>query len=286
MKILILGATGYLGSKLSRSFIEKGYAVFGTKREKSNVTQFSDVAKYMKWITVDLRDIDVTMDSIGFDWVVNAVCNYGKNNVLHDNVLAANLEFPLQILNLAADKGIKNYLTIGTGLPDDFNMYSFSKKQFGEIGKYYAENHNVNFNNVKLEMFYGYDEPVTRFLPSIINAMLTGKDVNTTVGSQHRDIISINDVIYAIDSIIISSLSGYNEIAVGTGVAPTISEVVDFIWNETGRLVTVNKGAIPVRENEPDCIANTELIASLCDWKPVDWHIGLRKMISEIKNNL
>ena len=77
-------------------------------------------------------------------------------------------------------------------------MYSFSKKMFSEFGRFYAEKHGIIFNSLLLEMFYGADEPKNRFLPSIISKMINGEPVETTLGTQHRDIISSDDIVNAI----------------------------------------------------------------------------------------
>ncbi len=76
---------------------------------------------------------------------------------------------------------------------------------------------------------------------------------------------------------------GYRLISVGTGVAPTISEVVDFIYAETGSRSKLLKGAIPMRKDEPDSVADPGYLKSICDWSPLDWHTGLKQMIAILK---
>ena len=140
-------------------------------------------------------------------------------------------------------------------------------------------NHDIDFYNLKLEMFYGKDEPRDRFIPSIIDKMVKGEEVNVTLGTQRRDIVAVEDIIRAIMAVIGSDLHGYQEIPVGTGTAPTISELVDYIWEQTGRRSAVHKGAVPMRENEPDCVADTSKLSELMEWKPVDWKTGIGNMI-------
>ena len=137
---------------------------------------------------------------------------------------------------------------------------------------------------MKLEMFYGADEPRNRFIPNLIDKMLKGEEVDVTEGTQHRDIVSVNDILYAIQMVINYNLKGYNEIPVGTGVAPSISELVDFIWEETGKKSKVNKGSIPMRKNEPDCVADVKILSSICEWHPVYWKNGIREMIQKMRN--
>lgn len=288
MNILILGANGFLGSKILHAIPKGDCNIVCTKRLKSNLSRIQDMldGNHIKLIPATVEAIDATLQYIKYDLVFNLACDYGKSDVLYDGVIESNIEFPLKVLNKVVENGTKRFITIGTGLPDELNMYSFSKKVFSEFGKFYVDKHGIDFYNMKLEMFYGSDEPADRFIPSIIHSMLLGKKVNVTLGTQHRDIICVDDVVKAVMATMNSDLNGYWEIPVGTGIAPQISELVDFIWNETGRRSEVNKGGVPMRKNEPDCVADTAVLEKVCNWTPVYWQDGIRKMIQDIKNNI
>lgn len=282
MNILILGGNGYIGSKVTREFVNSGHSVVCTKRPASNLFRLQDIQERIRWIPASVYGVEAAMQYMSFDYVLNMACNYGRSNVLYDDVIHANIEFPLKVLNTVVEHGAKNYLTIGTGLPNEMNMYSFSKKMFSEFGRFYVEKHGICFSSLLLEMFYGADEPQNRFLPSIITKMIKGEEVNTTIGTQRRDIIDARDIVKAVFMVVESDIIGYNEIPVGTGVAPTISEIVDYIWEKTGRKSKVNKGAIPVRRDEPDCVADISAISNLGAWHPTPWKEGLENMVNSM----
>ena len=285
MNALILGGNGYIGSKISRQLVKDGYKVVCTKRPSSDTSRLNDILDRIRWIPASVDGVESALQYMSFDYVLNMVCNYGKSNVLYDNVIDANIEFPLKVLNCVVEHGTKKFITIGTGLPANLNMYSFSKRMFNEFGRFYVEKHGITFNSLLLEMFYGADEPGNRFLPSTINKMIRGEKVETTIGTQRRDIIASEDIIKAIKIVMDADLIGFNEIPVGTGDAPSISEIVDFIWDETGRKSEVRKGAIPMRENEPDCLADIKIIQSIGEWKPTLWKEGLRNMIKKMEKS-
>ena len=286
MHILILGGSGYLGSKLIKQMIsEDSHTIVFTKRPSSDLRRLKDFFDKIKAISATVEAVETAMEYEKFDLILNMACSYGRKNMLYNNVLEANIEFPLRVLNCAVEKGIKKYMTIGTGLPDELNMYSFSKKMFSEFGRYYASYYDVDFCSMKLEMFYGADEPRNRFIPNLIDKMLNGEEVNVTAGTQHRDIVSVNDILYAIQSVMSYNLKGYHEISVGTGVAPSISELVDFIWEQTGKKSKVNKGSIPMRKNEPSCVADVKMLSSICAWHPIDWKTGISEMIQKAREN-
>ena len=118
MRFLVLGGNGYLGSKVVNELSLKKHRVVATKRTNSNMDRV--MAKDILWIPAQVDAIKTAMlyETEPFDWVLNMVCNYGNSNMLYDDCIAANFQFPLEVLNLAVGFGVCNYLTIGTGLPD------------------------------------------------------------------------------------------------------------------------------------------------------------------------
>lgn len=286
MNILVLGGNGYLGSKITRKLIDDGHSVVCTKRKTSDISRLLDINDDISWISDQLSEIESFLGSFSIDYVLNMACNYGTNKSNNLDVLEANVFFPLKILDLSVEKGVNNFITVGTGLPNDFNMYSFTKNVLDDFGRYYVREKGINYTSVLLEMFYGYDEPVNRFLPSIIRNLILGESVETTMGTQRRDIICADDVIKAIMIILGSDIDGFNQIEVGTGEAPTISDIIDYLWGLTGKKSEVKKGKIPMRHNEPDCIADISVISKLGEWNPVHWKTGLKEMVKKIEEGM
>lgn len=286
MKFLILGGNGYLGSKVTHLLVEQGHAVTCVKRENSNLIRVNDIKDKISWISASVEEVKSAIQECGFDYLINLACDYGRGTASDERVIESNLIFPLKVLSCSIDGDIKNYITLGTGLPDDINAYAFTKSVFDDFGKYYVCKKGISFVSLKLEMFYGSDEPADRFLPATIRKMIKGEEVNVTLGTQKRDIIFSEDVIKAIMMIINADLIGYNEIPVGTGISPSIAEVVRYIWEETGKRSKVNFGSIPMRPNEADCIADVSKLQEIGDWQPVQWKMGIKRMINEIGGNI
>lgn len=285
MKFLILGGNGYLGSKVTVELLKTGHEIFCTTRENSDLLRLKGYESQMTFIPVGADKIEHVLKTGGFDWILNMACNYGKGTVLYYSVIESNIVFPLAILDLAVKYGVKNFMTIGTGLPDRLNMYSFSKSIFSDFGKFYVEKQGINFVNMKLEMFYGADEPKDRFIPDCIMKMLQNKDVDLTPGRQKRDIIAVQDVIGAILCVIDSGIEGFQEIYVGTGEAPTIYELLTYIKRKTRSKSNLNFGVIPERIGEPDCIADITKLAELGYTCRYSWKQGIENMIGEVMEN-
>lgn len=280
MKFLVLGGNGYLGSKIVNELSAQRHRVVATKRANSNMDRIK--AENVLWIPANIEAIRTAMLYEKFDWILNMVCNYGRSSVLYDDCITANFKFPLEVLDTATGFGVRNYLTIGTGLPDEFNMYTLSKNMFSKFGAFYADRHGINYTVIKLEMFYGADEPSDRFLPSIINKCIANEPLEVTAGTQHRDIIAIQDVVRAILHIINQGISGYCEVPVGTGEAPTIREIIEFIHTTAESKSDIRFGAVPMRPGEPDCVADITKLTEMGFSCQFNWKAGLREMIREM----
>ena len=285
MNFLILGSTGYLGSRLIHALVENGDSVVGTIRNTSDISRLENIRSKIRLIPADVTAVETSMQYERYDWIVNVAGNYGRSTKLYQSVLLSNIDFPLYILDLASDKGIPNYLTISTGLPEELNMYSFSKGIFARFGRFYSEKHGINFFNMKLQMFYGSDEPLDRFIPQMVSKMIRGEDVDVTLGTQHRDIIAVDDVVGAVMCVINCGANGYHDIEVGSGEAPTVKEILEYIKHECDSKSRINYGSVPMREDEPDCIANLEQLRAFGYEVNYKWKTGLSKMIKEMITN-
>lgn len=279
MNFFVIGGTGYIGSKIVNKLVEKGHDVCCVVRNSSDLSNLPREKIQMVQNCAD--KIEKIFTDHRFDWVLNMACSYAQGTVLYNDVLDANIAFPLTVLNIAVKHGVYNFFSIGTGLPDSFNMYSFSKHMFSEFGRFYCEKHNINFCTIKLEMFYGGDEPKNRFIPSCIEKMKRNENVPLTVGTQRRDIIYVDDVCDAILFIIEHGVEGFQVIPVGTGEGPAVSEVMRFIHKSLGSRSELQFGIVPLRANEPDSIADMSKLHEMGFAIRYPWKEGITKMLKE-----
>ncbi len=264
MKILLLGATGYLGSNIAAALTDEGHDVSCVVRSLSKAKILHNVRLVMNDHTL----IENELHSTNYDWVINSVCCYKQNNSFYEDMFEANLSFPLRILNMAVKNHVRNFMTIGTSLPDNFNMYSFTKSKLSEIGKYISEHEGmINFAEMKLEMFYGiyhkcrggannfiYD----RFIQQTVRKLASGEDVKLTKGTQKRDIVHVSDVVNIILRVLGMNLQGFRQFPVGTGENHSIREIAEFLHSYMNSSSRIEFGALPQREGEPDTLADVK----------------------------
>ena len=256
MCIMILGASGYLGSNITEYFSKKGYNVICVVRPTSNISRLRELPCHI--ISSELNQVELFFSQDQVDWVINGVATYKPNDSLYGDMFASNVTFPLSILNLAIRYGIKNFMTMGTGLPDNFNMYSFTKAKFSDFGKYLSEKHKINFVDLRLEMFYGGKfEPDQKFMKASILRLISGTMLELTEGSQMRDIIHMDDVLKLIERLIKSQfVKGYRILPVGTGEKHAIKDIITYLARKYNSKSEIKFGAVETRPEEPDTLAD------------------------------
>lgn len=254
--ILLLGATGYLGGNIAVSLCEAGYDVICVVRKTSDISRLKSLDVTL--ISNEPGEIDLILRTRKIDWIINGVCTYKANDTLYGDILESNIIFPLTVLNLAVKYGVKNFITMGTSLPDDINLYSYTKKKFSEFGQYLSVKDGINFIDLQLEMFYGgLFEPGNRFISSCRIKLQKGIPLDLTKGTQKRDMIRVEDISAIICRLIESNyVSGYKSLPVGSGEQHPIKEVIKYMHNVIGSKSELHFGAIPSRKGEPDTLAD------------------------------
>lgn len=277
MKVLFLGGTGYLGSKLIHKLIAENCSVGCIIRNESSLRRLEDISNKIQFIPVS--SVDEQIPKNYYDCFINTAVKYQKKDTHEADILTVNYQIPSNIFLNGIEKNIQKFITIDTGLPKEFNMYSFSKKQFAELGKWFCKRKEISFYNIKLEYFYGEDEPKNRFLQYVINQLIINKDVDLTLGDQKRDFIYIDDVLNNLMRLVKLERKGYWDIPLGTGEGPTVKEAVEYLKSISGSSSSLNFGAIPKRDNEPDSVADIKMMQRFDIKINYPWKVGFENLL-------
>lgn len=278
MNFLVLGGNGYLGSKIINEILSND-VVFCTVRKGEGLNLLIQ-KQNIHIISDDADEIKSTIDENNFDVLINTVCCYERQGIPLSSVVNANLMFPLSVIMFALEHGVKKIITIDTSLPKNVNLYSLAKKAVADIGEYYAKKNNeLVFYNVLLENFYGKDEPKNRFLHIMVQNLKENKPLDLTAGTQRRDFIYVDDVLAAFKILINNKERGFHNVPIGTGEGPTIRNVIEYLKETTNSNSQLNFGAVPSRENEPDCIADLSYLKKLGFEINYPYKKGLKEII-------
>jgi len=249
MIIFISGASGYLGSHLVKA-LSKEHQVFVLIRSTSSLKRIENYCADV--ICIDENDALESAFSLHQpDVIINTAALYGRKGETVSALVNANIGFPNRLLELADKYKSKVFIHTGTSLPDDISPYALTKNTFVKLAKFNADR-SFKFINIALEHFYGPDDDNSKFTSYVINACLAGDKLALTDGLQQRDFIYIDDVIDAYKVLIgnMDKLDYFETVSVGSGIAPTVRELVKVIHECSHSKSILEFGAVEMRKNE------------------------------------
>lgn len=290
MKVLVTGATGFLGSHLVKVLVREGHYVVVIKRSFSDINRLSDILPQLHTYDIDFCDLVQPFRDHGkFDAVIHTATSYGREGENAPEIFEANVAFPLRLLQTSHFFDTETFFNTDTRLCKFLNPYSLSKKQFGEWGRLFAVQKNIRFINIELEHFYGPGDDDAKFTAWVIKSCLQDvNELNLTAGEQKRDFIYIDDVVSAYLILLekgpqLSSL--FQNYSLGSGHSVSVRELVEMVRHITRSRTKLNFGAIPYREHEvmESCADTTDLNA-LGWFAGVSLEDGIRRTIEYEKS--
>ncbi len=282
MRFVVLGATGYLGSKMVRMLTAQGHSVLSVgRRKESSFALFPDTDRISECM-IETLDGELN-SSAGYDWYLNFACRYARNGATDGDVFEANLHNPLRAFCTCYRHGIRRVMAIDTGLPDDVNVYSKSKALFADALEWYcSRDPALTVLNILLENFYGSDEPKDRFIHDVIRRLRANDSIPLTEGRQMRDFIHIDDVLSNLIHLIGSELRGYNDIPLGSGQGVSIRNLVEYLKDLTSSESELLFGAVKNKVKEPDSVADADIMDKYGIHISTDWKTGM-SMLAGVK---
>lgn len=285
-KVLLTGATGFLGSHLAYSLLKAGYKVLAYKRKESNIWRVRDVAKEIAWY--DTEKIDKPfIENKKINCILHTATAYGRHGEKFSHLAETNILFPLKLIELSNYYESDTFINTDTTLEKNVNPYSLSKKHFYEWLRIAYNNSKVI--NIKLEHIYGPKDDNGKFINYIIDGCLRNiPEIKLTTGEQKRDFLYIDDAVAGYLCILkqVNNLSGkFINIELGSGTSFAIKDVVNMIGALTGSRSQFLFGAIPFREKEAmDSKADISFLKSLA-WQPkIALETGLQITIREMED--
>jgi CDP-paratose synthetase len=289
-RILITGVTGFLGSHLAKALLTDGYEVTALKRKSSLLDRVESIVSDIIFFDIEGLDFDqLFRDSGKIDAIIHTATCYGRDNESVSEIFASNTDFPLRLLDAGSRAGVEVFFNTDTILDKYLNLYSLSKNQLLQWGKFFSMHEKIRFCNIRLEHFYGPDDDPKKFSAYVINNCLGNvQELKLTKGEQKRDFIYVDDVVSAYLIILnkIDSVSGhFVEFGVGSGQSVSIKTFVETVHRLTVSKTHLAFGALPYREGE---VMNSQ--ADIAGLMALGWHCcydietGLKQVIEKERN--
>lgn len=295
MKILVTGASGFIGSHVVKSLIDSGHTVVGLVLPGDDLWRLDDVVGQLELVKEDLSARTQIRNYLQ-SWHPEACIHLawyaepGKylNSRENINVLQASLG----LLQDLFECGCEHFVGAGTcaeyetrdRLLDEKDstkpetLYAASKLSFQLLGEQIALQYRRKFSWGRIFYLYGPFEDPRRLVASAVLKLLKGEEFQSTPGEQVRDFLHVHDVASAFKSIVEKGDSGIYNIC--SSVPVTIKDLLLTLGELTDSAHLISYGALHYRDWEPMFVCGNNRRLKSIGWSPdFDLHSGLKNSI-------
>ncbi|EMH7898560.1 CDP-paratose synthase [Salmonella enterica subsp. enterica serovar Enteritidis] len=244
MKILIMGAFGFLGSRLT-SYFESRHTVIGLARKRNNEATINNII-----YTTENNWIEKIVE-FEPNIIINTIACCGRHNEPATALIESNILMPIRVLESISSLDAV-FINCGTSLPPNTSLYAYTKQKANELAAAIIDKVCGKYIELKLEHFYGAFDGDDKFTSMVIRRCLSNQPVKLTSGLQQRDFLYIKDLLTAFDCIInnVNNFPKFHSIEVGSGKAISIREYVETVKNITKSNSIIEFGVVKERANE------------------------------------
>jgi len=278
VKVLVTGATGFIGSHVVRELLDRGHGVDALVRPNASLHRLRQLPGALTRWPVDLADGGAVADAvsrIGADACVHLAWYAEPGSYLRDVVRnVSSLENSLRLLRLLREGPTQRVVLAGTCLEASAGpgqgtepIYALAKRALHEVATGgMADQLSVTCAHVF--SVFGPWEDERRAVPSIIRSLLCGAEVDVSGGSQLRDYVHVADVASAFATVLEADTLGTVDVC--TGEARPISDVFDELGRATGRSRLIHRGArATAADEEFDAVGDPGPLRAL-GWRPLE----------------
>lgn len=269
-KILITGATGFVGANLVRAFLKnKSYEVNIITRKNSNLWRIKSILGDVKNYKVDLLEkekLKKVITEIKPDYIIHLAI-YGGRPFENDDekIIAANFQGTINLLEACNNIDYKIFLNTGSSseygkkshpmeeneICEPINIYGISKLSATLYCNYIANRDNKNIGTIRLFSPFGDYEGTGRLFPDLILNALENKTIELGNPKAVRDFIYIDQVIKVYEKIINENINIKGEIFnLGFGEQHSVEYCAKKVLEYTKSNSKLKFGALEARKSD------------------------------------
>lgn len=292
-RVVVTGATGFIGENLTRRLVELGFLVSIIVRENSNLSYLSDISGNLDIYRFDgdLEKLIKYFKDIKAEAVFHlASCFIAEHKSLDvENLIDSNVKFGSFLLEAMRVSNVKNIINTGTAWQHyqnkDYNavcLYAATKESFEKIIDYYVDAYEINAITLKIFDSYGENDRRGKLINILKEVSLLGRELNMSEGIQKIDLTHVEDIVEGY-IVAYNNLNNLNEkshkrYAICTERKVTLKELIEIFQKETGYEVKVNWGVRAQRYRE--VISPWDRYEKLPNWKSkISLEEGLKRIV-------
>jgi nucleoside-diphosphate-sugar epimerase len=297
MRVLVTGATGFVGAPVTRALVSAGHEVHALVWGDDGLDRIRDLS--IARIEGDLVKPESYLPAVArvkpelaihLAWMV-------RGDYLGSRESIDQLGAGARLFRELVDLGCARIVGVGTCFEYDTSlgvlsetsptaprhMYSACKRALFDIGTLLTAGTATSFAWPRLFYLYGPHESPNRLVASVIGALLRGERARVSSGEQVRDFLHVDDAGAAIAHVATRDVEG--AINIGSGVPTPVRDLVATIGRILGAEDRIDYGAIAPRPGDPAVVcANVERLARSGWTPPRDLERGLRDTVAWMRD--
>lgn len=263
MKILLTGATGFIGSKLAVRLEKEGHELSILVRLSSDLSVLQNILPKVQVCQYDgnFANLITVLKMAQPKLIIHVASLFLAQHKAVDveGLIESNLKFPTQLLEAMSQLGIKFFINTGTSwqhYQNEFyspvNLYAATKQAFAALLDYYVEAQGFKAITLKLFDTYGPGDFRPKLFTLLRKAAKTGEILRMSPGNQLLDIVYIDDVVdaYILSTKLITEVTKSECYAVSSPERLTLQNLVRIYGDIVRRHINVEWGGLPYRPRE------------------------------------
>ncbi|HEY6192834.1 MAG TPA: NAD(P)-dependent oxidoreductase [Bacteroidota bacterium] len=292
---LLTGATGFVGSNLTRFLVREGWRVHVLLR--SELPEFSSLSEVFGKLHPHYYDgstgsVLQCFEEAEPDIVFHLSSLYLAQHKPQDIIplIQSNILLGAQVLEGMAGSRTRLLVNAGTSWQhyndEEYNpvcLYAATKEAFEAILTYYVEAHGVRAITLKLFDTFGPNDRRKKLFHLLRNAAAGGEQLAMSPGKQLLDLVYIDDVVQAFavagKRLRDGKVKGSESYALSSGNPVTLKSIAGLYGRIAKKKLNILWGGRPYRDRE--VMVPWTKGKKLPDWSPtVTLEEGIRKLVS------
>lgn len=280
MRVLVTGASGFIGSHVTRQLIHSGHEVAALTSPDKPSWRLRDVSGAFRAIPRRIHAIQADLDDFKPQIALHLAWYAEPGQYLTSPRNVPMLIDSLGLLQALITAGCEQIVMVGTCAEYDTapgwlhedgptrpeTIYAAAKLSLGLMGAPLAAAAGVGFTWARLFYLYGPYEDERRLVPALIKTLLKGETFKATAGEQVRDYLHVEDVAAALCALALGHHSGVFNLS--SGVPVTVGGLMETVAAHIQGGGAIQFGALPYREWEPRFICGDNRRLRATGWAP------------------
>ncbi len=314
-KVLVSGASGFIGSHLTERLVKEGSCVkafvhYNSRNDWGNLEYLpNEILDKIEIIPGDLTDpfsVEKAVEGVDMVFHLGALIAIPYSYIAPWQFISTNVQGTVNILEASRKFSVRKiihtstsevygtaiYTPIDEGHPlQAQSPYSASKISADKMAESYYRSFELPVSIVRPFNTFGPRQSARAVIPTIISQAITSKIIKIGSLEPVRDLTYVEDTVDGFLAVARSDQVIGEVVSIGNGKGISINDLVHLIMEIMGKedteIISENDRIRPEKSEVFELICQNQKARELCSWGPkCSLREGLQKTIVWIENNL